>query len=411
MKKPKNFLQLLLIISLSIFCTQCKGPKIEEPPCVTFDEIEIDSTLIDGGTFLVTGLIARTDDWPTDGYVKVDSNNYVGTGQNIRIFNINLHKDLIEPISRFSFDFAELGGVNKIMVNGTFHNFADFPELQNIVIDQVGFSVNATQFGNNWVGDITARGPIENFAIGGQELWIDNLCGNRFDVLLENRRDDPLNNPVNPDGGLTQYNHLRELLTERGFYYTEKINDGTPLTLLSLNEFDLYVWYISPVSSVSEQELSVIEEYVSNGGSILILTESGNQLQVDLIEALFNIFGATHEGNTIQHPTSNFNNWPSHVIYHAENILDDSVKTGVSNIYMPTASSVSGTNDSWLTILESDAAATPSNRPLIIRRSYQEGKVMITGDFNFMMGEPVNVNDGNLDNDIFVKNLLYFLVE
>ncbi len=409
----KNSNQFLFLLLLTILYCQCDPvePIIEQPDpnCFSFNNLEAGLSINDGQSFPNTNLIAQKDDWTIDGYAKIDTVNYVGEEKNLRLFNINLYLNIELSVNRISFDFAELGGVNKIIVNGIAHNFSDFPELQNTIIDNVGFKVEATQAGNNWVGSFTATGNIESFAIGGQELWIDNLCARRFEVLLENRRDDPHNNPTHPDGSLTQYDHFREIMTEMGYDYTEKVEDGTPLTLDYLNQFDLYVWYLIGISTVSHEEFSVIENYASQGGSVFILIEHDGAWSDPDVDSALAIFGVADNFGKIKHPTSNFNNWETHVIYHADNILDAAAKSGVQNIYVPTATYYTVSDENWITVLESDAEAEPPNEPVIIRKNYGAGKVMFAGDFNFLMGAPTNIP--NMQNDVFIKNLLFLLAK
>lgn len=408
--KTSHLFYSLLFIFLFILGCQTRPPDIDltQPACFDFELLEFGNEIPDGNDLLAGIFTAQKDDWITDGHVKVDSNN-VGAGNNIRLFNINLHLNLGQPISKVSFDFAELGGVNKIIINGVAYNFSDFPELQNTIIDSVGFSINATQQRNNWKGIFKAKGKIENFAIGGQELWLDNFCADRFEVLLENRRDDPYDNPTNPDGSLTQYNRLRQLMTERGIYFTEKVEDGTLLTLEYLNQFDLYVWYLIGISTVSDAEVAVIENYVSQGGSVFILVEYDSGYSSPNVDDALAAFGAAHGSSKIEHPTNNWNNWPTHVYYNHENILDPAAKLGVQQIMVSTATYFTELDENWVTVLETDNGAEPPNMPVIIRKNYGAGKVMIAGDFSFAMN--IGTNVGDMDNDIFIGNLLYLLLD
>ena len=409
----KNSSQLLFFILLAILCCQCdpNEPIIDQPEnnCYSFNSLEAGLTINDGESFRNINITAQKDDWATNGYAKIDTLNYVGEEKNVRLFNINLHLGVDSTVNRISFDFAELGGVNKIIVNGISHNFSDFPELQNTIIDNVGFKVEATQAGNNWMGSFTATGNIESFAFGGQELWIDNLCAKRFKVLLENRRDDPHDNPTHPDGSLTQYDHLREILNERGYEVVEKVEDGIALSEEYINQFDFYIWYLIGISSVSEEEFPVIENYINDGGSVFILTEYDGAWSSIMVNSLLDIYGVDFGDNKVSHPTSNFNDWGTHVIYTEENILDATARSGVENIYVPTSTYFKNLDNEWITVLESDDEANHPNEPVIIRKNYGDGKIMIAGDFNFTMGAPTNIP--NMQNDVFIKNLLVLLAK
>jgi hypothetical protein len=40
----------------------------------------------------------------------------------------------------------------------------------------VNVTVNASQQGSNWYGIFILDGNIKEFSIGGQELWLDEIC-------------------------------------------------------------------------------------------------------------------------------------------------------------------------------------------------------------------------------------------
>lgn len=105
-----------------------------------------------------------------------------GTGQIWRFNNMCVVFDfthLPKPVQSVSFDFYFAGGTDNFSVNG-----------QTVVIDPIfnapaNIAPNVTLtvvagpspgLPNNTVGKITLTGPIQTVQIGGQELWIDNLC-------------------------------------------------------------------------------------------------------------------------------------------------------------------------------------------------------------------------------------------
>jgi hypothetical protein len=61
-------------------------------------------------------------------------------------------------------------------VNDDFRNVGDLINLNNTIVGGVDFSVNASLQGYNWYGEIVLEGNINSFTIGGQELWIDDIC-------------------------------------------------------------------------------------------------------------------------------------------------------------------------------------------------------------------------------------------
>jgi len=115
--------------------------------------------------------------WTTSGYAKVDIRNYAGgDGNDINSNNANLHFLFDYPVKKITLKFADFGGNSNIRINNTFKNIRRMIDLNNTVIDGVSINIVATHQGNNFVGMITFEGEIHDFAIGGQELWLDDVC-------------------------------------------------------------------------------------------------------------------------------------------------------------------------------------------------------------------------------------------
>jgi hypothetical protein len=115
--------------------------------------------------------------WTNSGTAKVDDRNYArGSGNDLNARNVNLNFQFDYPIDKIFLKFGELGGNNNIRVNSVFQNVADLITLNGNSIDAVQITVNANQEGNNWYGTLELNGTINDFAIGGQELWLDDVC-------------------------------------------------------------------------------------------------------------------------------------------------------------------------------------------------------------------------------------------
>jgi hypothetical protein len=78
------------------------------------------------------------------------------------------------PLEGLSLDYGAHGGNLNIEVNGDFVNFGSFDEIDGTIIGGVSVSVLSTDFGD--FGSLVLTGSIREFAIGGQEFAIDNLC-------------------------------------------------------------------------------------------------------------------------------------------------------------------------------------------------------------------------------------------
>jgi hypothetical protein len=115
--------------------------------------------------------------WTTSGTAKVDDRNYgQGSGIDLNANNVNLNFQFDYPVDKITLKFGELGGNNNIRVNGGFQNVPNLVDLNGNSINGVQITVNANQQGNNWYGTMELDGTINEFAIGGQELWIDDVC-------------------------------------------------------------------------------------------------------------------------------------------------------------------------------------------------------------------------------------------
>ncbi len=114
--------------------------------------------------------------WTSTGHAKVDKRNFPqGTTTDINANNVNL-RPKHESAEKITFKFSELGGNNNIDINGDFRNVSDLTGLNNATVGGAEITVSASQQGNNWYGAMTLEGNISEFAIGGQELWVDNYC-------------------------------------------------------------------------------------------------------------------------------------------------------------------------------------------------------------------------------------------
>lgn len=115
--------------------------------------------------------------WTANGEAVVDDRNYPqGSGCNLNARNVNLNFQLDYPLQKLTLKFADLGGNSNIRVNNDFKNVSRMINLNGTSVGGVGVAIDAVQQGNNWYGQIKLNGTINDFAIGGQELWIDDIC-------------------------------------------------------------------------------------------------------------------------------------------------------------------------------------------------------------------------------------------
>lgn len=110
----------------------------------------------------------------TDGFAEVwDSDQFAGgAGQDLETNNINVSFHFGDTLTDLSLLYGEYGGNVNLAINGDFRNEQDFDALDGVVVG--GVMVNIVDLGGA-LRRMELAGPIENFVIGGQELWIDDV--------------------------------------------------------------------------------------------------------------------------------------------------------------------------------------------------------------------------------------------
>lgn len=154
----------------------------EPPGCVDFEDLPLESEYRVGDTFVASGVsvTGQTFFWSNgtatdNGFARVESGGLAGgSGQDIQVNNINLAFDFGVPLPGLSLRFGEYGGNLNVEVNGDLRNFENFADIDGLQIGGVDVAVTAGQ--GNDQGRLALTGTINSFAIGGQELWLDDVC-------------------------------------------------------------------------------------------------------------------------------------------------------------------------------------------------------------------------------------------
>ncbi len=166
--------------------TPTPTPKLTPTPtpmaCVDFEDTplgvpyHVGDTFADSGANLIVQSFQLSDGtWTSAGFVGVGNAGLAGGwGKEMGINNVNLAFEFAGPCEGLSICFGEYGGNLNIRINGDFRNFENFVDINGFIIGDVTVSV-VNGFGNDQ-GVINLSGVIHSFAIGGQELWIDNVC-------------------------------------------------------------------------------------------------------------------------------------------------------------------------------------------------------------------------------------------
>jgi hypothetical protein len=101
-----------------------------------------------------------------------------GMGQSMRTSSLNLEFDFsyigFVP-NEVNFEFLHTGGFENISVNGSPIFAGELASAPN-PIGGVNISISTTPATRGKKGIVTLTGTIQKLKVGGQELWIDNVC-------------------------------------------------------------------------------------------------------------------------------------------------------------------------------------------------------------------------------------------
>jgi len=171
-----------------------KGGAGAEGKCVGFEDPSlgayvVSDTLHDGGSRIeVRAFQWRSGAWTHGGVLDVGAAGYAGgTGHEAGTNNVNLAITLPTACNAVEILFGEYGGNINLGVNGDFRNFEDFADIHGTVIGGVSvFVVNG--YGNDR-GTVRLEGSVwpstfwidgaaveASLIVGGQELWVDDIC-------------------------------------------------------------------------------------------------------------------------------------------------------------------------------------------------------------------------------------------
>ena len=150
--------------------------------CITFENQSlgkkyfVPDTFNDSGTKInVHPFQYETGALTSAGFAEIqDLGKAGGSGKEIFTNNVNLSFEFPFSVTGLSLCFGEYGGNLNIKINGEFLEFDNFNDINMSTIGGVSVSVT-NGFGND-KGILTLVGEIDYFAVGGQELYIDDIC-------------------------------------------------------------------------------------------------------------------------------------------------------------------------------------------------------------------------------------------
>ena len=117
----------------------------------------------------------------SSGLATVDTTNLAGgTGAELELNNINAVFSFNYPIQCLRLNFGEYGGNINLEINDDFKNFRNFAEIDGWTIG--GCTISVVNGLGDDQGTLSIQGPIASFKIGGQELYIDDICPSCGDI-------------------------------------------------------------------------------------------------------------------------------------------------------------------------------------------------------------------------------------
>jgi hypothetical protein len=169
---------------LSVLLAGCLSPATAEGfvECVDFESLTAGAIYYVSDTFNDGGATIQAEPfqwgnltWTSGGEADVVTSGLAGgSGNELLVNNINLRFSHSDWGGGMFFRFGEYGGNLNIEINGVFLNFSNFDDIDGMVFNGVLVAV-VNGFGND-MGTVRLIGAVNDFMVGGQELWIDDLC-------------------------------------------------------------------------------------------------------------------------------------------------------------------------------------------------------------------------------------------
>jgi hypothetical protein len=112
--------------------------------------------------------------WTSAGFTDVDTGNLAGgLGSDMEVNNLTLEFAFGRSVEDLRFLFGEYGGNINLTINGDFKNESDFSVLHGQIVGGTLVEVLSSPTG---FGVVRITGTVNSFSVGGQELWIDDVC-------------------------------------------------------------------------------------------------------------------------------------------------------------------------------------------------------------------------------------------
>ena len=390
----KVSIELLIVAVLFTVLSGCHSFYIE-----SFDEYDLHVRFHAGDIF--TTVFASFEflqrDWAGGGYALIDNRQYSsGYCKDMNLNNISLRLVPGNSVRGITITFGELGGRVELCINGSTSSFQNLIDANNMILEDVHIYVSATQVGNNWYGKIQLQGPINELIIGGQELWIDNITFESNEqsqaIILFDARQDIDQSYI---GSFSEY---KNALRQRGYTVNHLTSGEITSSLLS----SCNALFISPYHyQYSSSEKEALLDYVTNGGSVLIVGEWGPGTQYQALQNILDVFSVVTDNNKVT-DTLHSEGEDFWILYSSGNFTCHPVIQGISEIGLYAGSTL--TASGWNTIIQTYNDSNPPEKPVVISKSIGMGRVIVIGDSD------VFYHYSEFDNKQFTLQLMDWLL-
>lgn len=161
---------------------------------IDFEDLPTGLQIPVGASFIASGVPGKgqtfydfNDDPVDDGLAHVDNQQQAGgAGRDVRLNNINVGFEFAHTLESASMLLGWQGGNINLIVNGELKNARTPSQLQDVV---GGVDVKVTPLGDQRHFLVELKGDIKSLAIGGQELWVDDI---RFNSPVGNFHEIPV---------------------------------------------------------------------------------------------------------------------------------------------------------------------------------------------------------------------------
>ena len=173
----------VLFFSAVLGSVAAAGPVV----CLDFEDLTPGAVYLIGDTFTTGGINAKVHPHAGDVQANIEVYGRAGVGNEMYPNNVAVEFDATSAgfgaAVRAKFDYHEAGGINVMEVNGSvinFPHFFDFGPLNGTTwATATGpVNINVTSFAvpGAFEGTVEVVGDIQSLRIGGQELFVDNVC-------------------------------------------------------------------------------------------------------------------------------------------------------------------------------------------------------------------------------------------